>query len=110
VGRAVAPRAYSSSGVAFEAMRDYLLSLPGLPEDVAASLRTFNADRSTLPLPVPRDGFTTSSAEVDGERATTLEADDRSMAAVVWIDEGVLTVVAGALDADDVVAVARGLR
>jgi hypothetical protein len=41
-------------GVPFEAVRDYLLSLPGLPDEVAAQLRTFAADGSTLPLPVPR--------------------------------------------------------
>src|SRR4051812_25457703 len=35
VGRAVAPTAYSS-GVPFETVRDYLLSLPGLPANVAA--------------------------------------------------------------------------
>ena len=54
VGRAVAPTAFSS-GVPFETVRDYLLSLPGLPDDVAAQLRTFTADGSTLPLPVPAD-------------------------------------------------------
>ncbi len=32
------------------------------------------------------------------------------MAAVVWVDDGVVTVVAGSLDADEVLSVARGLR
>ena len=75
VGRAVAPTAFSS-GVPFETVRDYLLSLPGLPDDVAAQLRTFTADGSTLPLPVPADQVTTSSAEVNGVPATVL-ADPR---------------------------------
>src|SRR5829696_1691234 len=35
VARAVAPTAYSS-GIPFETARDYLLSLPGMPEDVAS--------------------------------------------------------------------------
>ena len=111
VGRAVAPKAFSSSpsGVPFETVRDYLLSLPGLPKDVAAALRTFNADGSTLPLPVPAERVTASSAAVDGEPATVLATRDRSMAAVVWVEDGVVTVVAGALDADEVVSVARGL-
>lgn len=109
VARAVAPTAYSSE-VPFETARDYLLSLPGVPDDVAAQLRTFTADGSTLPLPVPADRVTTSSAEVDGARATVLETRDRTMAAVVWVHDGVVTAVAGALDADEVLAVARGLR
>jgi hypothetical protein len=110
VGRAVAPRAFSSSGVPFETLRDYLLSLPGLPKDVAASLRALNADGSTLPLPVPTDRFTTSSAAVDGAPATVLAARNRSMAAVAWVKDGLLTVVAGPLDADEVLSVARSLR
>jgi hypothetical protein len=110
VGRAVAPRAFSSSGVPFEAVRDYLLSLPGLSEDVAVSLRTFNADARTLPLPVPADVISTTSAEVDGVPATVLATRDRAIAGVVWVEDGQVTVVAGALGADEVLAVARGLR
>jgi hypothetical protein len=109
VGRAIAPRAFSS-GVPFQTVRDYLLSLPGLPEDVATQLRTFTADGSTLPLPVPADEVTTSSAEVNGEPATVLSTRDRTMAAVVWVDDGVVTAVAGALDTDEVLSVARELR
>ena len=109
VGRAVAPKAYSS-GVPFETLRDYLLSLPWLPEEVATKLRTFAADGSTLPLPVPSDRFTTSSAEVGGHPATVLAARDRTMSAVVWVQDGVLTAVAGAVDTGEVLSVARGLR
>jgi hypothetical protein len=109
VGRAVAPTAFSS-GVAFETVRDYLLSLPGLPEDVAAQLRTFTADGSTLPLPVPADRVDTSSAQVHGQSATVLATRDKSMAAVVWVEDGEVTVVAGSLDTDEVLAVARGLK
>lgn len=109
VGRAVAPKAFST-GVRFETVRDYLLSLPGLPEDVAAQLRTFTADGSTLPLPVPADEITTSSARVNGAQATVLAARDGTMSAVVWVDDGVVSAVAGPLDADEVLSVAEGLR
>ena len=34
----------------------------------------------------------------------------RAEAAVVWVDDGILTFVGGTLDADEVLAVARGLR
>jgi hypothetical protein len=112
VGRAVAPTAYSSlpDGVPFETLRRYVLSIPGLPEAVAAPLRTFNAESSALPLPVPAGRVTTSTATVDGQPATVLATRDRSMAAVVWVEDGVVTVVAGALDADEVISVAQGLR
>jgi hypothetical protein len=109
VGRAVAPTAFSS-GVPFETIRDYLLSLPGLPEDVAAQLRAFSADGDTLPLPVPADQFTTSTEDVNGSPATVLVSRDQTMAAVVWVEDGVVTAVAGALDVDEVLSVARELR
>lgn len=109
VGRATAPTA-QSSGVPFATVRDYLLSLPGLPDDVAAQLRTFTADGTTLPLPVPADEATISTADVDGVPATVLRTRDRSMAAVLWVDDGVVTAVAGSLDVDEVLAVAEDLR
>jgi hypothetical protein len=110
VGRAVAPTAFSSDGLPFEEVRDYLLSLPGLPDDVAAQLRTFSADGLTLPLPVPTDHVTTSPAHVDGAPATVLATRDQTLAAVVWVTDGVVTAVAGSLDADEVLSLARDLR
>jgi hypothetical protein len=77
---------------------------------VAAPLRTFNAGGSTLPVPVPADHVTTSSAPVDGVEATVVASRDRSVAVVVWVKGGLLTVVAGPLDVDEVLAVARSLR
>ena len=109
IGRAVAPRAFSS-GVPFETVRDYVLSLPGLPDTVAAQLRAFAADGSTLPLPVPVERATSSPADVNGRAATVLSARDRSMAAVVWVDDGTVTLVAGALDRAEVLSIARALR
>ena len=108
VGRAQAPRA-SSSDIPFETARDYLLSLPGLPEDVAAQLRTFAADPGTLPIPVPSEQLTTSPSEVNGVPATVLAARDRTVAAVVWVEDGIVHVVAGSLDVDEVLTVAREL-
>jgi hypothetical protein len=109
VGRAVAPTAYSS-GVPFATARDYLLSLPGLPDDLASQLRSFTGDGTTLPLPVPADRVSTSAADVDGSPATLFTARDGSMAGVVWVDGGVVTAVAGTLSAGEVLTVARGLR
>jgi hypothetical protein len=109
VARLVAPTA-DSNGVPFETVRTYLLSLPGLPAGLAAQLRAFPADASTLPIPVPADQVTTSTADVGGAPATVLTVKDGTMAAVVWVKDGVLTGVGGVLGTDEVLAVARGLR
>jgi hypothetical protein len=109
VARAVAPTA-DSSGIPFETARDYLLSLPILPENVASQLRSFSGDGTTLPLFMAVEEMTSSAADVHGVPATVLASRDGVMAAVVWVDDGVVTAVAGSLRADEVLSVARGLR
>jgi hypothetical protein len=107
--RVVAPKVYSS-GVPFETVRDYLLSLPGLPADLADQLRNLSADAATLPLPVPAEQVTSSTADVNGMPATVLTSRDGLMAGVVWVSDGVMTGVAGSLSADELLSVARDLR
>lgn len=109
VARGVAPTAYSS-GVSFETARDYLLSLPGLPENVASQLRGFSGDGTTLPIPVPAERMTSSEVEVGGAPATLLTSRDGTMAGVVWVQDGEVTAVAGLLSADEVLSVAGELR
>jgi hypothetical protein len=108
VARAGAPEAYSQ-GIPFETVRDYLLSLPGLPDGVADQLRDLSTDAATLPLPVPADLVTSSTADVDGAEATVLTSRDGLFAGVVWVEDGVMTGVAGSLSADELLAVARDL-
>ncbi len=109
VAHVVAPKVYSS-GVPFETVRDYLLSLPGLPDGLADQLRDLSADAATLPLPVPAELATSSTADVSGSPATVLTSRDGLFAGVVWVENGVMTGVAGSLSADELMSVARGLR
>ena len=109
VARVVAPKVYSS-GVPFETVRDYLLSLPGLPPGLADQLRDLSEDGATLPLPVPAEMVTTSTADVGGAEATVLTSRDGLFAGVVWVEDGVMTGVAGSLSADELLSVARDLR
>jgi hypothetical protein len=109
VARVFAPTA-DSSEVPFATARDYLLSLPVVPDNVASQLRAFSGDGTTLPLFLPVEEMTSSAADVNGLSATVLASRDGVMAAVVWVEHGVVTAVAGSLSADEVLAVARGLR
>jgi hypothetical protein len=109
VARAVAPTGYSA-GVPFATARDYLLSLPGLPEAVASQLRTFTGDGTTLPLIVKSDRQVTTTADVGGVPATVLATKDGVMAAVIWVADGEVSVVGGSMSADEVLSVARGVR
>jgi hypothetical protein len=107
--RVVAPTVFSS-GLPFETVRDYLLSLPGLPDGLADQLRDLSADGAALPLPVPADMVSSSTADVNGSAATVLTSRDGLFAGVVWVEDGVMTGVAGTLSADELLAVARDLR
>ena len=109
VARAVTPTAYSS-GVPFETARDYLLSLPLLPESVAKQLRNFSGDGTTLPLFMSVEEMTSSTADVRGVPATVFASRDGVLGGVVWVEDGVVTAVAGSLSTDEVLTVARGLR
>lgn len=109
VARVVAPTAYSD-GIPFATARDYLLSLPGLPENVVSQLRTISADGPTLPLFLSTGQLESATADVGGVPATVFTSRDGTMAAVVWVSGGAVTGVAGSLNADEVLAVARGLR
>jgi hypothetical protein len=108
VARAVAPTAYSA-GIPFETAVDYVLSLPGLPEAVASQLRSFSGDGRTLPLPVNAEYLTSSTADVGGVPATVLTSRDGLLAGVVWVDDGVVTAVAGSMSTGEVLSVARKL-
>jgi hypothetical protein len=107
--RMAAPVA-SSEGVSLATLRDYLLAQPGLPADAADQLRRIPLDGTVLPIPVPKQYATTRPATVAGVEATEVALRDGSAAAVVWIKDDLLTVVAGSVDVDDVRDVARGLR
>ena len=108
VARVTAPTVYSS-GVPFETARDYLLSLPGLPENVVSQLRGISADGPALPLFLSVDQLESSTADVAGAPATVFTSHDGTMTAVVWVDDGKISAVAGLVSADEALSVARGL-
>ena len=59
---------------------------------------------------VPAELVTSSTADVGGEEATVLTSRNGLFAGVVWVEDGVMTGVAGSLSADELLSVARGLR
>ncbi|GAA4610087.1 hypothetical protein BJY16_007663 [Actinoplanes octamycinicus] len=109
VGRATAPRAFSS-GIPFATARDYLLTLPGIPQAVADQLRRFSADGATLPLIVRSADQTSTTADVNGVSALVLSSRDGAFTGVFWVRDGMVNAVAGSLSADEVLDVARNLR
>ena len=58
---------------------------------------------------MPAELVTSSPAEVDGVEATVLTSRNGLFAGVVWVEDGVMTGVAGTLSADELLSVARDL-
>ncbi|MEU4620406.1 hypothetical protein AB0G04_10580 [Actinoplanes sp. NPDC023801] len=109
VGRVVAPKAFSN-GVPFETARDYLLSLPGLPESVAGQLKAFAKDGGTLPLIVEEGSETSFTTKVGKAPATVLSAEGGALSVVFWVQDGFINVAGGSLSTDEVLRVAKETR
>ena len=99
-----------SQGAPLPVVRDYLLSLPGIPADLAAQLRTMTGDGTTLPIPVPANLATASQAPLGDATTTVVETKDRAAVAAIWAGHGVVEAVAGPLSREEVLAVAHDLH
>ena len=73
------------------------------------TVRAFD-NGTTLPLPIPAEMATSAHADVNGHEATVLTSRDGLFAGVVWVQDGIVTAVAGTLSADEVLAVASDLQ
>lgn len=109
VGQAGQLNVRTEGGVTLAEMRDFLLGLPGLPEETVRQLRAISDWRTTLPVFVP-------AGEVDWERTTVngtqaLSFSDRSgvTSALVWQRDGRIYGVGGTVDESAVRRVAAGL-
>ncbi len=96
----------TSSGATTSELESFLLSQPGVPSDLAGELRLLANPSTTLPVPVP-PGASSSTVTVDGSQAVVLTDQSRVASGAVWVGGGDVHVVAGLLDAKDLLGVAR---
>jgi hypothetical protein len=98
-----------SSGTSLGQIEAFLLAQPGLPPALAEEIRLLGDLRTTLPVPVP-PGASVRSVQVSGWPGVLVSDSSNAASAVVWEDShGMLHVVAGILDAQDVLNVAGQL-
>jgi anti-sigma factor RsiW len=91
-------------------MRDFLLSLPGLPAQTVAQLRQIQNWNETLPIPVPVDKVHWQSVTFpNGGQGLVLDDNSGVGSAAVWHQGGRLYGVAGSLKATDLRRVADSL-
>jgi hypothetical protein len=99
-----------STGATMGQIEAFLLTRPGIPSELAEEIRLLGDLRTALPVPVP-PGASVRSVQVAGWPGVLLADASNAAAGVVWEDgRGMLHVVAGILDSQDVLNVADQLH
>ncbi|MBV9048739.1 MAG: hypothetical protein JOY58_10755 [Solirubrobacterales bacterium] len=97
-----------STGASMNQIEAFLLRQPSIPPELTEEIRLLNL-RTTLPVPVP-PGASVRSVRIAGSPGVLLADSLNAAAGVVWEDgQGMLHVVAGLLDSQDVLNVANQL-
>jgi hypothetical protein len=81
-----------ASGVSADELREFLLSLPGIPEDTRSQLRAIGDWRNTLPVPAPA-GSNMHKVSVNG--APGVAGKNGSAQAVLWVRDGMVFAATG---------------
>jgi hypothetical protein len=99
-----------ASGVSLEELRDFLLSLPGLPAETAAQLRAIGNLGTTLPVPVPSDR-SARKIQIDGAPGLIYADPNSSLAGgLIWQRDGVVYALGGALNEAGLMSIATSVR
>ncbi len=99
----------TSTGVGVKALEDFLLAQPGLSPQLAADIRAIGDPTTTLPIPVPVQFATSSKITVQGVQGVALGDNTGLGAAVIWIKDSNVFLVAGTLKQDVIKTVANQL-
>jgi hypothetical protein len=98
-----------STGAGLQQIETFLLRRPGVPPELSEQIRLLGDLRNVLPIPVP-PGAASRSVRIDGQPGVLLSDGSNAAAGVVWEDgHRMVHVVAGILDRQDVLDVARQL-
>jgi hypothetical protein len=109
IGQTRAPK-ISSSGVTVKQLEDYILGLPGVSPDLAASIRAIGDPTSTLPIPVPINMAQSETVTVQGVQGLAVGDSTGVGSVVVWVKDGIIYGVGGTLPESQVIQIANSLH
>src|SRR5688572_30101200 len=75
----------TSTGVSAEELERYLLSQPGISDNLADAIRAISDPTTTWPIPVPAGEVRTRSVTVQGVRGTVFSDRSGFVAGVMWL-------------------------
>ena len=99
----------TSSGASVQEIEDYLISLPGFPEDLAAQIRAIGDPTTTLPVPVPT-GQQSHQVDVNGVSGLFVGDSTGLGSGMIWSHGGVLYGAVGTMTESEITGVARSLH
>ena len=100
----------STTGVTIRQLEDYLLSVPGIPPEVASELRALGNPEQTVPVPIPIDLANASKVSINGAPGLLIGDSTELGSVVVWTHNGVVDAVAGTLSSSEALGVARSVH
>lgn len=96
-----------ATGVSADELRDFMLSLPGIPEDTKAQLRAIGNWRNTLPIPAP-PGSDMHKVSVNGAPGVAGRSSNAQV--VLWVKNGLVYAATGSkLDEKTLLALAASV-
>jgi hypothetical protein len=95
--------------VSLPEMRDFLLSLPGLPPAVVNQLKSMPSWNNTLPVPIPVDQVNWQKVKIKGNDGLLLNDNSGVGSAAIWHADKHLYGVAGSLKATELMKVAESV-
>lgn len=109
IGEMRAPQV-TSDGASIKTIEDYLLNLPGVSTQLAASIRALGDPAQTLPLPIPEDHLNSQSVTVHGTQGTLISDPNGLGSMYVWEQGDTIYGVGGTLSSDQLLSIANGLN
>jgi hypothetical protein len=98
VGKSTAPVVTTSSQITVRQIEDYLISVPGVSDQLKAALTAIGDPSITMPIPVPVEFATSSKITLTGNIDAVALGDDTGVgAAVIWVKGGMVYAVAGTI-------------
>jgi anti-sigma factor RsiW len=104
------PTVETFGNVSIGDLRDFLLSVPGLPPSLVSQLKAIEDWSTTMPVPIPVGKDMADQVTVNGHSGLLVADDTVKMAGVIWSDNGTLYFVGGSYPKDEVMKVAASMK
>lgn len=110
VSQGRSPTVQAPAGLDVDLIRQQLLSMPGIPPEVAAQLKSVDDWQHTAVIPLPKDGIVSQKFTMPGGiEALRLQDKGGGSLAVLWQRDGIVYAMAGSMPADRLLAAAASM-